>query len=415
MNRETNREEPEEIQEILPESIELIDGRRIVLSPSQPLPPERPPFRSRKRLALILFVATCLSTFWVGAIQFTPEHALGGMAMLLNGLSYAGPVMLILLAHEMGHYLQARRYRVPATLPYFIPMPVPPLGTMGAVIVQGAGYADRKALFDIAISGPLCGLVLALPVAYLGVSSSQVVQLPPWLGVELFGDPLILQWMIRWVHGPLAENQEIALNPVLLAGWVGILITALNLIPIGQLDGGHILYTLIGRKAHFVAIGLVVGAIAYMLWTSYPAYALLLVLLIVMGIRHPPTTDDSVRLGGRRIVLGWLTLSFIVVGFTPTPFFYRPPQPPPLRQQLPDDGLPDLSIRGDSDRTSVPCQTSTEGRDATASSPVSALFLEDKGGQVAHDTRQLPVDGALVACRTVSDGDLFRFGRFRLG
>jgi len=228
-------------------------------------------------------------------------------------------VLAILMAHEMGHYLQARRYHVPATLPYFIPFPISPFGTMGAVIVQGAGVANRKVLFDIAISGPLAGLVLALPITWIGVQQAQFAEVPAGYPGPIFGEPLLLTWMFDWLRGTRPEGFEVLLNPMLFAGWVGIFITALNLIPIGQLDGGHILYTLIGRRAHAVAMLLLFGAVGYMIYSEYYAYGLMVALLWMMGPRHPPTADDTVPLGTFRILLGWLTLGFIVIGFTPMP------------------------------------------------------------------------------------------------
>ncbi len=313
--------DPSGPRRISPDAIELIDPSR----PEEPFvaPPRQRKLRSRKRLALMLFLATCLSTWLAG------------------GLGYAVPLMMILLAHEMGHYLQARRYGVPASLPYFIPFPfVSPFGTMGAVIVQGA--ANRKSMFDIAISGPLAGLVLALPIAYVGVQQSEYAALPDSANVLRFGDPLILKWMYAAKHGPLPEGTDVIFNPLLFAGWVGIFITALNLIPIGQLDGGHMLYTLIGKRAHTVAMVLLWGAIAYMVYTRYYAYSLMVLLLLLMGPRHPPTTDDSVPLGPVRIVLGWLTLGFIVIGFTPVPLAMNQPQPrrpEPPPQRVEDDSL----------------------------------------------------------------------------
>jgi len=239
--------------------------------------------------------------------------------LAMNGITFAGALMLMLLAHEMGHYMQARRYGVPATLPFFIPMPITPFGTMGAVIIQAAGVADRKSLFDIAITGPLAGLVVALPITYIGLQDAAFAFVPPNATGLIYGDPLILQWMIDYVHGPRAEGQEVLLNPLLFAGWVGIFITALNLIPIGQLDGGHLLYTLIGKRSHFVAVVLLGLAVAYMILSRYYAYGLMVILLLLMGPRHPPTANDEVPLGVGRIILGWLTLAFIIIGFTPQP------------------------------------------------------------------------------------------------
>ena len=288
------------------------------------------------RWSVILFLLTCLSTFWVGLLnypQFPPEVneatyldqlAHGGpqqelivRSLLWSGFRYSAGVMGILLFHELGHYLQARRYRVPAISPLFIPMPFGPFGTMGAVIVQSPDHADRKAMFDIAITGPLAGLCVALPVAWLGVLQSQIVTKA---GPSPFGDPLILKWMIEAVHGPLGPNQDVLVNPLLMAGWVGVFITALNLTPVGQLDGGHILYCLIGRNAHAVAWAFVIGVVAYMAITNYWMFSMMVLLVVIMGVKHPPTTNDQVPLGWFRTVLGWLTLAFLVIGLNPRPF-----------------------------------------------------------------------------------------------
>lgn len=294
----------------------------------------RPP---RTRRALVLFLLTCLSTFLVGFygepvfphwlyVSALWDPNFGSLwSRFLNGLTYSGCIIGILGAHEMGHYLQARRYGVPASLPFFIPLPISPFGTMGAVIVQQSGVADRKSMFDIAISGPLAGLVVALPVAYLGIV--RAVQLPEtkFIGGLEFRDPLLLKWMLETVREPLREGYGWSNNPMLFAGWVGIFITGLNLIPIGQLDGGHILYCLIGRRAHYIARGLFflgATAVAYNSLfgdKSLVSWALMLFLIWMFGTRHPPTANDRVELGPARIVLGWLTLMFIFIGLTPTP------------------------------------------------------------------------------------------------
>lgn len=267
----------------------------------------------RRLLPLVLFLATCVSTYLTG------------------GLTYAVAVMAILLAHEMGHFVQSVRYGIPASLPFFIPMPYNPIGTMGAVIVQRSGVADRRALFDIAITGPLAGLVLALPVTWWGVKQADIVLLPPDRPVMMFGDPLLVKWMTHIIHGPLPAGTDLVLNPILFAGWVGIFITALNLFPIGQLDGGHILYSLLLGKAHSVARQLYLFAVVFVIvggafWNSaYYAWTLMLVLIWMMGVRHPPTANDHVPLGTSRTVLGWITLMFIFIGFTPTPMYTTEP------------------------------------------------------------------------------------------
>ncbi|MCH2590569.1 MAG: site-2 protease family protein [Planctomycetales bacterium] len=293
-----------------------------------PQPVRRPPARrlnTRPKLVAFLFVATCLSTTHAGShlaeldAQMTASEI--NRAMLWSGLQFTTAVMGILLAHEMGHYLQAIRYGVPATLPFFIPMPISPFGTMGAVILQQAGSANRRALFDIAITGPLAGLVVTIPITLWGLQSVEVIDLPenPAYPILVYGDPPLLRWMMAWVHGPLSENQTVLLNPLVFAGWVGIFITALNLLPIGQLDGGHILYSLIGKSAHVVAIGLLFAAAGYMLYSRDPSFIVLLLLLLLMGPKHPPTADDTMPLGAGRHVLGWLTLAFLSVGLTLNP------------------------------------------------------------------------------------------------
>jgi len=270
-------------------------------------------FRPRKRFASILFVCTCLSTWLTGGYFFGAAEFNAAA-----GLRYSLPLMMILVFHEMGHYLQARRYFVPATLPYFIPMPlIVPFGTMGAVIIQGAGVANRRSLFDIAITGPLAGLVVAIPVTFYGilVSEHQLIE----KDAMVFGDPLLLKWMYQYVHGPLPQQHDVILNPYLFAGWVGVFITGLNLVPIGQLDGGHILYTLIGRWAHLVSYAILGSVVAYMTYTGKYSFILMIVLLLMMGPRHPPTADDTVSLGWFRVLLGWLSLMFVVIGLTPEP------------------------------------------------------------------------------------------------
>ncbi len=254
---------------------------------------------------VFLFLATCYTTYSIG------------------GLAYSMALMLILTCHEFGHYLQARRFHVPASLPYFIPLPFPPLGTMGAVIAMRGNSWNRKELFDIGISGPLAGLVPALVCCIIGLQYSTVIDIPAPgtapAGTEL-GEPLLFRFLEFLVFGSLPEGKTIALGPLGYAGWVGIFITALNLMPISQLDGGHVLYALLRRKAHIVASLLLAAAIVAVLMTGNYQWSLMLFLLILIGPNHPPTADDNVPLGTPRIILGWITLAFVIIGFTPTPF-----------------------------------------------------------------------------------------------
>ncbi len=261
------------------------------------------------RVAAVLFVATCFSTW------------------LALGLTYSIAVMSILLAHEFGHYLQARRHGVPASPPFFIPFPISPIGTMGAVIAQAGGVANRKQMFDIAITGPLAGLAVAFPIAWYGIAHWDFSSVLPEGDNSRLGNPLILQWLMQSFHGQRNLSFELETNPLYFAGWVGIFITALNLMPIGQLDGGHILYCLIGRRAHACALLVVTGAVVYMAYTRDFGYAVMLMMILWMGTRHTRTADDRVPLGAFRVVLGWLTLGFVLFGFTPQPIFQLEVEP----------------------------------------------------------------------------------------
>ena len=279
--------------------------------PPQPPPPPEPTPWQRWRTPTVLYVLTCLST------------------LLAYGPIYAAAVMFILTAHEMGHYIQAKRWGVPASPPYFLPMPLTPLGTMGAVIAMRAHVAHRRALFDIAITGPLAGLVPALICSAIGIHLSQTVPTSSLAGggIEL-GEPLIFQWMSALIRGPVPEGQTLLIHPLGFAGWVGIFITALNLLPIGQLDGGHLLYALLRRRAHTVAIVLMAAALAAMIIFKFWMWILMWALIFFFGVRHPPTADDYIPLGRTRIILGWLTLAFFIIGFTPVPLELTPPAAP---------------------------------------------------------------------------------------
>lgn len=255
-------------------------------------------------LPLLLFLATCYTTYHVEE----------------QGFAYAVPVLGILLCHEFGHYIQARRYRVPASLPYFIPMPWGPLGTMGAVIGMRGHMGSRKALFDIGISGPLAGLVPAIACCIVGLRLSNFVDIRNGLDGPVIGAPLLFRWLIDAIVGPIPAGQLLDLHPIAFAGWVGLFVTALNLIPIGQLDGGHVLYALLRTKAHVVAMSVIVLAMLAMVLTGNFTYVPMLILIVLIGPKHPPTANDEMELGTGRIVLGWLTLSFIFIGFTPMPF-----------------------------------------------------------------------------------------------
>jgi len=285
--------------------------------------------RANWQLPVFLFVATWVSTFWVAWIDtFRWDHA----------AIYSLCLMTILVSHEAGHFLQARRYRVRASLPYFIPFPLGPIGTLGAVIGMSSHVHHRRALFDIGISGPLAGLIPTLIFCIAGLQWSYVDKIIP--GYPRFGEPILLKWLFRWQFGEIPPGYDVYLHPMAWAGWVGLFITSLNLIPIGQLDGGHILYALMGRDARRIASGLLLAAVALVVVTAYWWWLPMLLLLFLLGPKHPPTADDRIPLDTGRRVLGWLMLAFVVVGFTPRPVILedRPLRERPIRR--PEHPLP---------------------------------------------------------------------------
>ncbi len=230
-------------------------------------------------------------------------------------------IMTILSAHELGHFLMSRRYGVASTLPLFIPFPFPPFGTLGAVIKMKGVIPDRRALFDIGAAGPLAGLIFTIPTIIIGLKASRIVavaQLSQQSTMSL-GDSLLFSWLERITLGPIPAGHDVLLHPLAYAGWVGLFVTALNLLPIGQLDGGHVVYSLLGRRSGLI-FKLVWGALALFCLMLYPAWLLLIILLLFLGLKHPPPIDDITPLDSRRKWLGIFTLTIFMLSFTPAPF-----------------------------------------------------------------------------------------------
>ncbi len=262
------------------------------------------------RLNLVLFVLTCLSTFFIG-------YSLDGR--LSSGFWYSGGIITILFAHEMGHYLMCLRYRIRATLPFFIPFPSLPFGTLGAVIRMDARMPNRRVLFDIGVAGPLAGLAITLPAIYFGLKMSTVLTVSGAEGMFTLGDSLLFKALSNLALGPLPEGQDTLLHPLAYAGWAGLFVTALNLLPIGQLDGGHILYALLGDRGQKI-YPVNMAMFALLCIVQYNGWILLVMMLLWFGYRHPPTQDDLEPLDFKRQILACLTFMVFVLSFTPAPF-----------------------------------------------------------------------------------------------
>jgi membrane-associated protease RseP (regulator of RpoE activity) len=293
---------------------------------------EQPRLSRRWRLTLLLFIATCVTTFFAGVYQWQERWLFFGeetwaqvRSHWQDGLTYMLAVMGILLAHEMGHFLMALRYGIPASYPIFIPVPVTILGTMGAVIAMDGRRADRRQMFDIGLAGPLAGLVVAIPVLCVGILTANLEVPRP--GMHVQGDPLLAEFLITWLRPDAASGAEVLLvnrqgagNPLYMAGWVGMLITGLNMMPISQLDGGHVLYALFGRRAHFIARAFLLSVIGWMILADNYKWIAMVIVVTLIGTDHPPTANDGMPLGRWRYALGLLSLAIPVLCFIPNPF-----------------------------------------------------------------------------------------------
>jgi membrane-associated protease RseP (regulator of RpoE activity) len=321
------------------------------MGPSQPVPELQAPsaFEPDERIVLpppvyhtvgrepklryiVLFALTALTTTYVGAghwasfvLGFT-SRALGesGLSLFLHGLWYSGSILAILGAHEFGHYYACRYYQVDSSLPYFLPVPPPFFtGTLGAVIRIRQPIPGKRALFDIGIAGPIAGFVVAVPLLFIGMHMSSVVQVPQHFEGDLLelGEPLLFKAATWLTFGHVPDGYTVNMHPMAFAAWFGMLATALNLFPIGQLDGGHISYAVLGRKSTVVTVvmvlclvGLTFVSASWIVWT-----VLTVGMLIAFGPRHPRTYDEEIPLDSTRLWLAGFALLMFVLCFTPAP------------------------------------------------------------------------------------------------
>jgi membrane-associated protease RseP (regulator of RpoE activity) len=238
----------------------------------------------------------------------------------LKALLYSAAVLGILGAHEMGHYVACRRYDVDATLPFFLPFPSL-VGTMGAVIKIRSPFPTRAALFDIAIAGPIGGFVVLVPLLFIGMHYSNVVPIPADMAGYSLGEPLLFRLASWLTFGHIADGYGVNIHPVVFAAWFGMLATAWNLLPFGQLDGGHLTYATLGDRSRYFSLATVAGAIV-MCFISYSwlmMTVMMLVMLYFIGPRHPRVMAEYLPLGRGRYVLFAVAILIFIVCFTPTP------------------------------------------------------------------------------------------------
>ncbi len=284
-------------------------------------------------LNVVLFLATGFTTLFMGTLfmvsfEQDPSFAPGGILQsmwqepktLLRGLPFSLAIMSILLAHEMGHYLTCRYYGISATLPYFIPAPTL-VGTFGAFIRIRSPIQHKAALLDVGVAGPIAGFVLSVPTLAVALAKPRYVNSESVDGLLSLGEPLIFK-IVAFLMGVVPPpGMEPLLHPIGFAAWIGFLLTTLNLIPVGQLDGGHIAYALFGRF-HKRISQLFLFALLPLGIFFWPGWIVWIFLLALMGSRHPPTLDDSLPLERRHVVLGWIALAMFVLCFTPVPMSF---------------------------------------------------------------------------------------------
>jgi membrane-associated protease RseP (regulator of RpoE activity) len=268
-------------------------------------------------LHIFLFAITFLSTFLAGAMQ-AGVNVLEEPEKIYKGFPFALTLMSILLAHELSHYFASRKHRVNATLPYFIPAPTI-IGTFGAFIKMKSPITTRQALLDIGVSGPLAGFIISIVVSIIGLFLSQVVPIQKTEGSLNLGDSLLFSFLSNLILDYRPGAQDILLHPVAFAGWIGFFVTSINLIPVGQLDGGHIAYALFGEKHVYLSKILVplMFLLGFFLWAGWAIWALL---MLILGLRHPPILYGEVPLDGKRRFLGWLAFGIFILTFIPVPF-----------------------------------------------------------------------------------------------
>ena len=284
-------------------------------------------------LNVLLFIVTLFSTFFVGidwSLNYKYAEVLAQNSkfpisleilsdpqIISLSIIYAAVLLGILLGHELGHFLTCRYYKINATLPYFIPAPTL-IGTLGAFIKIKSPITKKQQLFDIGVAGPLTGFILSLPALIYGLSISKVVPSVPRENTLIFGEPLLLKIIERMIFKGIPSEFDVVLHPVAFAGWVGILVTALNLFPVGQLDGGHVSYALIGSKSRnlarfFLGIFIVMGIV---FWVGWFIWAFI---ILFLGLRHPRVLDEETHLSPRRKFIGYVVVLIFILSFIPDP------------------------------------------------------------------------------------------------
>jgi len=269
-------------------------------------------------LHIALFIITFISTLVAGSLFQKGINIIAEPWRIFEGLPFSVSLMTILLGHELSHYFASKRHHTRATLPYFIPAPSL-IGTFGAFIKMRSPIVTRKALIDIGASGPITGFILSIIASVVGLKLSTVVSVTETRGALGLGDSLLFSLLSRLILGVTPDGHDILLHPVAFAGWIGLFVTSLNLIPIGQLDGGHIAYAFLGSRHILISRILVVFLLVFGLF-FWEGWLIWVVLMVILGIRHPPVIYWESPLDRKRRLIGIIALIIFVLTFIPAPF-----------------------------------------------------------------------------------------------
>ena len=296
-------------------------------------------FQGRKWLHALLFLLTLFTTTYVGALHYLSYASDFGRrnahANLVDGLWYSLTIIAILGAHEMGHYVMCRRYNVDSSYPYFIPLLFPagvPIqtGTLGAVIRIREAFPNRKILFDIGVGGPIAGFLVLVPALFIGLAMSQVVTVPKNIPLVSLGEPLLFQAGVKLMFGTVPAGSSVNMHPMVFAAWFGMLATALNLLPFGQLDGGHLTYATLRKWATPLSMATVATGVVMTLFTrSWMVFTLMMVVMLAMfGPRHPSVIYEEEPLPANRYWIAAFALVMLIVCVSPVPMELIFPTPP---------------------------------------------------------------------------------------
>lgn len=274
--------------------------------------------RTRPSLNLLLFLLTILTTLFAGSL-WRSESVTDALLHLQRGVPFSFSLLCILGAHELGHFFTAKKMGIDATLPYFIPVPHF-IGTFGAVIKIRSPIPNRRALVLMGAAGPLCGMAVAIPLTILGLKLSEVVAMEEIEGGIMIGSSLLFSLLEKVFFKGVGDTQGVFLHPMAFAGWLGMFVTGLNLLPIGQLDGGHISYSILGKAHRRVGLLFLGMLVAVGIIFRFVAYAFFGILILLVGFRHPPPLDDVTPVSFVHRAVAVIAMLVLILTFVPQPF-----------------------------------------------------------------------------------------------